>query len=461
MTIILGRNGILTNFLRWLFLSLFQYDIGITSGLLPNNVYGIIFVQTTHLWPLIYLNTSAALSKIDPTLEESAKNLGASSFRLFSKITFPLSLPGYAAGALLVFLWSISDLGTPIMLAVHDYAPFQAFTQMREIGGDVEIANVISVVITAISMISLYAVTRLVGLKEYATVRAGAEPRRIVRKAGKLATIGIVVGLSVLIGMSILPHLGTVLLAFTERPAYGDWIPKSVTLEYMLEVLGQESTAFSVLNSLYYALLSAFIDIFLGAAIAYLLVRKNFIGKSVLDMISMLPFAIPGVVLGLGYIRLFSRPVFGTFRLTSIWFILVISYSMRRLPYAVRASHAVLQQVHTTLEEAAQNLGASKLTTLSRIVIPLMMPGLIAGGIMSFTSAFTEVSTSLLLQPIIGPFGLHAKPITLTIYFAALRGASAMGIAGCLGFIQIIATSCGLFLTNKLLGGKAGLAFGA
>jgi len=228
----------------------------------------------------------------------------------------------------------------------------------------------------------------------------------------------------------------------------------------MAKALSDPSSSVAVANSLVYSLLASFSDIFLGAAIAYLLVRKEFPGKSLLDVISMMPFAVPGIVIGLGYIYLFSRPVIGNFRLTSIWYILVISYSMRRLPYSVRSSHAVLQQIHESLEEAAANLGASRFKTLTSITIPLIMPGLIAGAILTFINCFTEVSTSLLLQPLIGPFGIYARPLTLQILLESKGGPAATRVASCLGFIQIIATSVGLYFTNKLLGGKAGLAFG-
>ncbi|MGD8566378.1 MAG: ABC transporter permease subunit, partial [Candidatus Bathyarchaeota archaeon] len=179
-----------------------------------------------------------------------------------------------------------------------------------------------------------------------------------------------------------------------------------------------------------------------------------------LDIISMIPFAIPGIVIGIGYIYTFSVPIIGNFRLTSIWYILVISYAMRRLPYSVRSSHAVLQQVHETLEEAATNLGASRIKTLTSITIPLIMPGLVAGAILTFINCFTEVSTSLMLQPLIGPFGFYARPLTLHILLQSKGGPTAFGVAAFLGFIQIVATSIGLYLTNRLLGGKAGLAFG-
>ena len=459
LTGMLGRNGTITNFLQSLFQSL-GLNISLEGGLILPNILGIVFIQTFHLWPLIYLNTSASLSKIDPTLEESARNLGASGLKLLTRITLPLALPGFAAGALLVFLWSISDLGTPIMLNFTEYSVFQAFNELTIQEGYREIASVISIVLTAISAVALFLVNRYVGLKEYATIRAGAAPRAIQRKTGKKLSLIIVLFLSLLVLISIIPHIGTVMMAFTIRPSYGEWLPKGVTAKYILIALGEQSSSLAVANSLIYSFLASFADIFLGAAIAYLLVRKKFPGKSILDIISMMPFAIPGIVIGLGYIYLFSRPIIGTFRLTSIWYILVIAYAMRRLPYTVRSSHAVLQQVHESLEEAATNLGASRIKTLTSITIPLIMPGLVAGAILTFVTSFTEVSTSLLLQPIIGPLGIYARPLTLQILLEAKGGPTAIRVASCLGFIQIIVTSIGLYITNKLLGGKAGLAFG-
>jgi len=455
----LGRNGTITNFLHSLFQSL-GLNISLEGGLILPNILGIVFIQTFHLWPLIYLNTSASLSKIDPTLEESARNLGASGFKLFSRITLPLALPGFAAGALLVFLWSISDLGTPIMLNFSEYSVFQAFNELTIQEGYREMASVISIVLTAISALALLLVNRYVGLKEYATVRAGAASRGIQRKTGKKLSLIILLFLSLLVLISIIPHIGTVMMAFTIRPPYGEWVPRGVTMDYMIMALGEQRSSLAVANSLIYSLLASFADIFLGAAIAYLLVRKKFPGKSILDVISMMPFAIPGIVIGLGYIYLFSRPIIGNFRLTSIWYILVIAYAMRRLPYAVRSSHAVLQQVHESLEEAATNLGASRIKTLTSITIPLIMPGLVAGAILTFVTSFTEVSTSLLLQPIIGPLGIYARPLTLQILLQAKGGPTAIRVASCLGLIQIVVASIGLYITNKLLGGKAGLAFG-
>jgi len=455
MVVMLGRNGIVTNFLRY-FLGL-----GLVEGFVTPSLFSVVLVQTTHLWPLIYMNTSASLSKIDPSLEESAMNLGASGFQLFSRITFPLALPGYIAGAFLTFVWSLSDIGSPIMLSFGNYAPSQAFWELVRVEGVVEYASVICVILTLISVLALVIVNRFVSLKEYATIRVGAASSTGVRRAGKWLSVGICVLLFSVTLISTLPHIGTFIIAFAELPKYGSWVLQGLTLEGWVEVFQRGETQHMVINSVIYASLAAMIDVVLGALIGFISVRKRFLGKGVLDILSVLPLAVPGVVIALGYIFLFSARMPGTtFRLSSYWFILVIAYSMRRLPYSVRSSHATLQQIHVSLEEAAQNLGATRLWTLLRITFPLMLAGLFAGGTMSFITAFTEVSTSLMIQPLQGPLGAHAKPMTLGIYSEIQRGAGGYAPAGALGVIQIVTAVVCFYIANRLVGEKGELSLG-
>jgi len=445
MVVMLGRNGILTNLLRSLL------HLRLAQGFLSPSLTSIVFVQTTHLWPLIYLNTSASLSKIDPSLEESARNLGATGLKLFSRITLPLIIPGYLAGAFLTFIWSLSDIGSPIMLSFGNYAPSQAFWELVRVEGVIEHASVICVILTIISAALLIIVNRFIGLKEYATVRVGAASSAIVKRARGLNIVGFYALLLLIIMVSTLPHMGTFIIAFAKLPKYGSWILQGLNLEGWNTILSRVETQHLVINSLIYASLAGGIDIVLGALIGYILVRKKFLGKTALDIISMIPLAVPGVVIALGYLFLFSSRLPGTtFRLSSFWFILVISYSMRRLPYSVRSGHAALQQIHISLEEAAQNLGATRFWTLLRVTVPLMAAGLFAGGTMSFLTAFTEVSTSLMVQPLQGPLGVHARPITLGIYTEIQRGAGGYAAAGALGVIQIVAAAICFYFMNRI-----------
>ena len=447
MVVMLGRNGIVTNLLRDLL------ALKLSEGFITPSLTSVVFIQSTHLWPLIYLNTSASLGKIDPSLEESARNLGASGLHLFSRITLPLALPGYVAGAFLTFVWSLSDIGSPIMLSFRNYAPSQAFWELVRVQGVVEYASVICVILTVISISLLVLVNRFIGLREYAPVRVGAASSSIVKNAGGRLTVGIYVFLLFVVGLSVLPHIGTFIVAFTELPRYGSWVLQGLNLEGWTTILSRSETQHLVINSVIYASLAGVIDVFLGAVIGYLLVRKRYVGRSLLDVMSMLPLAVPGVVIALGYLFIFSTRLPGTnFRLSSFWFILVIAYSMRRLPYSVRSSHAALQQIHISLEEAAHNLGASRMWTLVKVTVPLMSAGIFAGGTMSFLTAFTEVSTSLMIQPLYGPLGTHARPITLGIYTEIQRGAGGYAAAGALGVIQILVAALCFYLVYRVAG---------
>jgi len=455
IVVMLGRNGIITNLLRDIL------GFQLSQGFVSPSLMSVVIVQTIHLWPLIYLNTSASLSKIDPSLEESARNLGASGLKLFYRITLPLAIPGYIAGVFLTFIWSLSDIGSPIMLSFGKYAPSQAFWELVRVEGIVEFASVICVILTLISIILLILVNRFVSLKEYATVRVGAASSTIIKQARGWVAVGFYVLLLLVITISTLPHVGTFIIAFAELPKYGSWILQGLNLEGWTTVFGRAETQHLVINSIIYATLAGLIDVLLGALIGFILVRKKFVGKTFLDVMSIMPLAVPGVVIALGYLFFFSTRLPGTtFRLSSFWFILVIAYSMRRLPYSVRSSHAVLQQIHVSLEEAAQNLGASRMWTMLKVTIPLMYAGLIAGGTMSFLTAFTEVSTSLMVQPLHGPLGVHARPITLGIYSEIQRGAGGYAAAGALGVIQIVIAALCFYFVNRVVGETGELSIG-
>jgi iron(III) transport system permease protein len=453
LVVMLGNNGIITNLLKDLF------GMSLSKGFINPSLLSVVIVQTTHLWPLIYINTSSSLRKIDQSLEESARNLGASGFNLFYRITLPLAIPGYIAGAFLTFIWSLSDIGSPIMLSFTKYAPSQAFWELVRVEGIIEHASVICAILTLISISLLILVNRFVSLKEYATARVGStmkllEPSRWLR-------VTIYIFFIFIVGLSILPHIGTFIIAFTELPKYGSWILRGFNLEGWATIISRTETQHLIINSLLYASLAGIIDIILGAIIGYILVRKNYFGKAILDIISIMPLAVPGVVIALGYIFLFSSRLPGTtFRLSSYWLILVIAYSMRRIPYSVRSSHAALQQVHISLEEAAENLGANRFHTMLKVTLPLISTGLLAGGTMSFITAFTEVSTSLMIQPLNGPFGIHARPITLGIYSEIQRGAGGYAAAGALGVIQIVTATICFYLVNRFVGEDEGVSIG-
>jgi iron(III) transport system permease protein len=210
-----------------------------------------------------------------------------------------------------------------------------------------------------------------------------------------------------------------------------------------------------VINTLVYTLLAAAVDIVLGATIAFLLLRTRVPGKNLLDAIATMPLAIPGVVLAVGYLRVFHGwdfPGLGA-PLTSSWLILVVAYSMRRLPYTVRASYAALQQVHVSLEESAQNLGANRLRTFMRITLPMIGSGLIAGGLIAFITSCVELASTIMLVP-----RIELGPIAYGIYLY-MQSPLGRGAGAALGVVAILLVSLGTYLTHRIFGARAGSAF--
>jgi iron(III) transport system permease protein len=413
---------------------------------------GVLFVQIIHLYPLIFLNCSASLAGIDPSLEESAKNLGANGFHLFRTITFPLIMPGYAAGALLVFIWSFSDLGTPLMLGYFKLLAPQAYHRITSFTILDVNGYVICVLLAAVSLLTLFLVRKYVSLRQYSIISSGISPAALVKKLDGKKMLVVLPFCITIVLISLTPHMG-ILLASLGKVWSMTYLPETYTLDHYSEVLIR--TPQFIQNTLLYSSISAVFDVILGAVIAYLLIRKTFIGKEVLDALAMLPFAIPGIVIGIGYLRVFHQlkiPGLGV-PLTAIWFILPISYMVRRLPYTVRSCVASLQQIHISLEEASMNLGANRFQTFLRVTLPLMRTGIIAGGILAFVNAVVEISTTLFLTP-----SLKQASLSFAIY-QYINNPRGKGPASALGVFAILLVSISILVVRKLLGKSMGNIF--
>jgi iron(III) transport system permease protein len=437
---ILGRSGTVNLLLmRW-----FDISIPFMDGLT-----GVVLVQTLHFFPFIMLNTAVSLSNIDPALEEAAQTMGCHGFRLFRRVTLPLMLPGFIAGSLLAFIRVIDDLGTPLMLNYKNLLAPQAYLRITTIGIDDVDGYVICVVLVFLSLASLLAARKYLSLAEYATVQGGRSASRPIH-GKKLFFVLLFTGLALTV--SLLPHIGIFLLSLSKVWSFSP-LPTSFTLANYEEILFR--VPHFIKNTLLYTGLAAVFDIVLGAAIAFLLLRSRLWGRNLLDALATLPLAIPGVVLAVGYIRTFHGwdfPGAGA-PLTSTWFILVIAYTMRRLPYTVRASYAALQQVHVSLEESAQNLGANRFRTFFRITIPLISGGLVAGGLIAFVTSCVELNSTIMLVP-----RIELGPISYGIY-VYMQSALGRGAGAALGVVAIALVAVGTFLTYRIFGGRAGSAF--
>ena len=289
-------------------------------------------------------------------MEEAAQNLGCTGLRRFWKITLPLIQPGLFAGGTIVFIWVFTELGTPLIFDYSRVTSVQIFNGLRDIGGNPFPYALVAVMLAA--SILIYGVGKgIFGQTGHAMVAKATSVggARALPAARAWLCTAIFCGVTL---VAVLPHMAVVLIA-SSRDWYASLLPREFTLGNYRAALGHELTVPAIANSLKFASLSTVIDVILGIAIAYVVVRTRIAGRHVLDFLSMLPLAVPGVVLAFGYLamsqegRLFSfiNPV----RNPSV--LLVIAYSVRRLPYVVRSAAAGFQQTSVALEEAAESLG--------------------------------------------------------------------------------------------------------
>ncbi len=434
MQLLFGTNGSVNLLLdEW-----FGINIPFMEGL-----NGVILVQSIHYFPFILINISAALNNIDRAMEESAQNLGASGMRLFRRIVFPLAMPGYVAGAALVFLKVFDDLGTPLLLNVNNMLAPQAYLRISSIGISDPMGYVISVILVVFSLLALWTSLLLTRNREYATVQKGGGGlmRRDMRPWEKAGAYAVILLILLLV---LSPHIGLTLLSFGTIWSYSV-LPDGFTIDHYLEVF--ESASQFITNTLLYATLAATADVVFGTAIAYIVLRTRLTGRKILDYAATASLAIPGVVLGIGYLRTFYEfdvPIVDK-PLASWWVIIVVALLIRRLPYALRACMAALQQVALALEEAAENLGATKRRTVWRIVVPLMSGGILAGFVTSFATAAVELSATLMLVS-----EEADAPLSYGIY-VFMQSAAGRGPGAALGMIAVLIVATGTYLSHRII----------
>ncbi|MFN7087097.1 MAG: ABC transporter permease [Burkholderiales bacterium] len=438
MQLIFGRSGSLNLLLgEW-----FGISLPIMEGL-----NGVIFVEALHYFPFILLNLTVALSNIDSAMEESAQNLGASGLRLFRRIVFPLAMPGFVAGASLVFIKVFDDLGTPLVLNVTNMLAPQAYLRITSIGIEDPIGYVISVLMVAFSLFALWLSARVLKNREYATLQRGGSTLA-KRRLSPLQSVFAYGWIIVVLLLVLSPHIGILLLSVTRVWSYSV-LPEIYTLANYATVF-QDSPRM-IWNTLVYCGLAATLDVLLGAAIAYLILRTRLPARQTLDFMASAALAIPGVVLGIGYLRTFKGielPFMGE-ALTSSWIIIMFAYTVRRLPYALRSCTAALQQLHVSLEEAAENLGADKGRTVRRIVVPLMAGGILAGFVTSFMTAAVELSATIMLVT-----SQNDAPMSYGIYLY-MQSIAGRGPGAALGVIAVLLVALGTYLSHRLLKSRA------
>ncbi len=426
--------------------------------------WGVALMEALHLFPILFLNLSSAMANINPSMREAARCLGASPARVFRTVTLPLLMPGFFAGAILVFVWAFTDLGTPLIFGFYPVVAVQIFDKVTEAGFNPFGYTLVLVVLLTTVLLFLWS-RRLAARQDFVTqgkadVRAEATP---LRGWGRVATLA---GLALICAVALLPHASVILQSLSGR-WFMSALPEQWTTDHYREVFTLPQTLLGLKNSLFYASASVVVDLALGVTIAHWLARREFRGKALLDALVVLPLALPGIVLAFGYVMAFNVPRswhgldLGWLRAAlnpreNPTVLLIISYSVRRLPFVVRAVMAGLQQMSVSLEEASRNLGAGAWTTLRRIVLPLVRGNVIGGGVLAFAFAFLEVSDSLILA-----MKEAFYPTTKTIW--ALMGRIEPGsaaVASALGVLGMLLLFAAFALASRLLGRRMGSLFG-
>ncbi len=407
---------------------------------------GVMFLQIMAYMPIAYLNIFSSLANIDPNLEEQAENLGAKGFKLFRTVTLPLALPGIAAGAILVFIFSLEDLAGPIVFNERNLISYQIYDKLLVSAGKPTILPEISTLALVMLMFAIlgYAIIRsYVSLKQYAMLSKGGRRHPRERRPGALGLIAIYLTLLTILAFASVPQVGTILITFGLLQPDGKLTLSQFTLSHLARVLTAPDVNIYIRNSVVYATLALGLMLTIAIPAAYAVSRSKSKLMGILDALVTLPIAIPGLVVAVGLFFFYSTGIFrGTpFDPTSPetynpMYVLVLAYGIRKIPFVARSLFAGLQQTHVSLEEAAMNLGASRSKVLVSIVIPLILLNILSGVLLGFIYASTEVSVSITLG---GMSADNTKaPLTWFMKQTSLASVQASFDLASLGFVLII-----------------------
>ncbi len=426
--ILFGRAGLVTQFFAGL-------------GLILPPIYGklgIILVFTFKLFPYVYLYTSGAMGSIDSSLEEAAENLGAAKLRRLWTVTLPVVLPSIAAGAVMVFMTSLADFGTPMLIGEgYTVLPVLVYNEyMSEMGGNANLASALSVIVVLCSTAVLLVQKYVVGRRNY-VMTALRPPKEVELRGVKRVLVTLPVVLVAAIG--ILPQVVVIISSFIKTDFTG--FLGGFSVDSYLTIARRLST--NIRNTFTFSTVAIIFIIVIGMLISYVIVRqKGFVGHA-MDLLIMFPYVIPGAVLGISLIVAFNKP---PVILTGTAFIMVVAFVVRKLPYTVRSGSAFLQQMDPSVEEASINLGVSPMKTFFKVTARLMAPGIFSGAILSWITCINELSSSIML------YSGETSTISVAIYTEVVR--NSYGTAAALASILTVSTVISLLIFLKVSKGK-------
>ena len=421
-----GRSGYLNKALMSIF-HLSKAPVNI------NTLAGIIFVEISYYFPFVFMQVVSALERMDPTLEECARIAGAKQMTVIRKITLPLVVPAISAGALLIMTTSLAHFGVPSILGFSQgifTLPTQIYAVISRSGGSfdgIRQGAALSIMLVVVVSIALVIQKKVLSSGSYDIIKGKSMRPTLIKLRGAKIPL-LVLCIATLILIVVVPLVMIFLVSLVK--AYGlPLIPENFTLNNYIKVFKSDGTLDSVKNSLILSVGAGIICMFLGTLIAYVVQKIKPKGKEVLEVLSVLPYSLPGTVLAIGVILAWSGAVFGIKLSNTLWIIL-IAYIARYLSFSMKSSSAALLQVHPSLEEAARTCGASHMESLKDVTLPLIRPAMVSGFFLIFLPAMREVTTSVLL------YGPYTRTLGVQIY--SLRDAGMIPQAAALGSIAIV-----------------------
>lgn len=442
-TFLYGESGIFPRAIQHLF-GLKQVPFSLKG------IWGVIVVHTFTMYTYFYLTASAAIKGLDPSLEEAATSLGAGRIRVWTKVILPMLTPSIIASALLVFMVSMASYTAPLMFGVERTMTMQIY--LSRTNGNLEMAATQSMILSFVSISFLIVMRWYQNRRNYQNLSKGISVHRseVSSKFMKIiATIASFGGTLIL----ILPILVLILISFSVDGAWKTQIlPTDYTVDHYVALFTDERTWRPIWNSIQMGIVATFGNVLFGVAAAYAMVRLNFKGKTLLDILIMVPWALPGTVVAVNLIAAFSTENIFAFNhvLIGTFWILPLAYFIRHLPLVFRSTSASLVQLDQSIEEASRSLGANWWYTFRRIVLPLTFSGILAGTLLALVQSLGEFVASILI------YSTSTIPLSVAIFQKLY--AFKFGTACAYGVLQICLILTVLIISEKLSKGSAGSA---
>jgi iron(III) transport system permease protein len=435
--ILLGRQGVLRYFINTV---LAPVGIQIPS---IYGMFGMIFTMTMTFYPFVFLLSYGSFSQSNPLLEEAAMLMGAGKGRIFRTVTLPLILPSLGAAALLVFIRAIGSFGIPAIIGGEKYVlPTLIYFRVNgfwDLNGASAIA-VVNVMITgAVLLLQKYVVSG----RKYETISASRSEQKLYTHWAVRLIAGFFCFL--VLAVSLLPQITIIVMSFFEK--WPDFYPQGFTLANYRRIPRVSRAEFG--NSLYLSSIATILTAALGSIVAYITERRKPKGAVILDLAIMAPFVLPGTVVSVALLSAFSGN--SVIALGGTFTIIVIAYIIRRTPYVYRSVAASLTQLDPTLEDSSAIAGASWFYTFRRVSLPLILPGIISGSILTFSTLLQELSTTMLL------YSAKTRTVPIMIYSTVADGK--FGEASALSVVLLVVVFVIVYLMNVFQGNKMANSF--